>query len=118
MVSFEVTMAICSKVGGVEPQATFFGVGWLVLRSTVMIGWVVSAGAVLGADEPVGDGGVKETEKVAVFEDTAAGLSTTSVPVSLLVSEAAVTVAGAVGSVPGALKVSERVGPFPVGSSQ
>ena len=55
---------------------------------------------------------------MAVFEDTAAGLSTTRVPDAVLVSEAAVTVAGAAGSVPGALKVSDRVGPFPVGSSQ
>ena len=49
----------------------------------------------LGAGEPPGARCAQETEKVAVFEDTAAGLSTTRVPDAVLLSEAAVTVAGA-----------------------
>jgi hypothetical protein len=131
-----VTVAITSKPGGVVPQTTVSGVGWLAIRFTVTSDGVVTVGAVLGADELAGadelpgDGGpvgadellgvgcVQETEKVAVFEDTAAGLSTTRVPDPVLLSEAAVTVAGAAGWAPGALKVSDRVGPLPVGSSQ
>jgi hypothetical protein len=89
----------------------------LVIRLTAKSAGV-SAGAVVGADELPGAGWVQETEKVAVFEDTAAGLSTTRVPDALLLSEAAVTVAGTAGWVPGPLKVSDRVGPLPVGSSQ
>lgn len=124
MTSSEVIVAVTWKAGGVEPQSTVFGCIWLVMRSTVRFGGWASVGVVPGVDEPVGadelpgPGWVQETEKVAVFEDAAAGLSTTRVPDAVLVSEAAVTVAGTACSVPGVLKVSDLVGPLPVGSSQ
>lgn len=113
MVSFAVTVAICSNVGGAEPQATVLGITWSVRSCTSRFAVVPETGCVVP-----GAGCVQDTENVAVFEDTAAGLTTTIVPASAVLSEKAVTVAGATDSVPGAVKVSDRVGPFPVGSSQ